>query len=51
MGTGLGLNKKQLLLFLLVLLSLLVTTAIVLHAATPHLFHVVALRPEIIHRR
>jgi hypothetical protein len=50
MGTGLRLNKKQILFLLLVLLSLLFTTAIVLHAITPSLFHEVAFRPEIIYR-
>ena len=51
MGTGLRLNKKQMLLFLLVLLSLLVTTVIVLHAVTPNLFHSIAYTPDVISRR
>jgi hypothetical protein len=41
MGTGVGLNRKQMLFLLLVLLSLLVTTVIVLHAATPNPFHAI----------
>jgi hypothetical protein len=51
MGIGLRLNRKQMLFLLLVLLSLLVTTIIVIHAATPNLFHEVAYRPEFIHHR
>jgi hypothetical protein len=50
MGTALRMNKKQLLFLLLILLSLLVTTLIVLHAATPNLFHVIAYTPKFIHR-
>ena len=50
MGTTLRLNKKQMLFLLLVLLSLLVTTIILVHTATPNLFHALALRPDVIHR-
>ena len=50
MGTALRLNMKQMLLVLFFLLILLVTAVIVIHAATPNLFHTLALRPEIIHR-
>jgi hypothetical protein len=51
MGTGLRINMKQLLFVLFVLLTLLVTAAIVIHAATPNLFHALALRPEIFNHR
>jgi len=51
MGTALRLNKKQMLFLLFVLLSLLVTTVIVLHAATPHLFHALVLSPNVISHR
>jgi hypothetical protein len=50
MGTVLRLNKKQMLFLLLVILSLLITTVMVLHAATPNMFHEVSFRPEIIYR-
>ena len=50
MGTGLRLNMKQMLFVLFVLLTLLVTAVIVIHAATPHLFHALAFRPQIINR-
>ncbi len=46
MGTALRMNKKQFLFLLIVLLSLLVTTLIVLHAATPNLFHALAVTPN-----
>ncbi len=48
MGTALRMNKKQILFLLIVLLSLLVTTLIVLHAATPNLFHALAYTPKVI---
>jgi hypothetical protein len=48
MGTALRMNKKQILFLLLVLLSLLVITIIVLHAATPNLFHAIAYSPKVI---
>ena len=47
MGTRLGLNMKQLLFVLIVVLTLLITTVIVIHAASPHLFHELALRPNV----
>jgi len=50
MGTGLRLNVRQLLFVLFVLLTLLVTAVIVFHAATPNLFHVLTLRPDVISR-
>jgi len=50
MGIGLRLNMKQLLFVLFILLSLAVIAVIVLHAATPQLFHAIALRPEFISR-
>ncbi len=50
MVTGLRLNKKQILFLLFVLLSLLVTTVIVLHAVTPNLFHAIAYTPDVISR-
>ena len=51
MGTALRMNKKQILFLLIVLLSLLallVTTLIVLHTATPNLFHTLADTPDVI---
>jgi hypothetical protein len=55
MGTALRLNKKQILfllfVLLFVLLFLLVTTVIVMHAATPNVFHMLALRPDVFNRR
>ena len=51
MGTALRMNKKQILFLLLVLLTLLVTALIVIHAATPNLFHAIAYSPKIINRR
>jgi len=51
MGTALRLNKKQILFLLFVLLCLLVTTVIVMHAATPNVFHMLALRPDVFNRR
>jgi hypothetical protein len=50
MITGLRVNMKQMLFVLFVLLLLLVTTVIVIHAATPNLFHALALRPDVINR-
>ncbi len=50
MSTALRMNKKQILFLLLVLLSLLVITLIVLHAATPNLFHAIAYSPKVINR-
>jgi hypothetical protein len=50
MGTALRMNKKQILFLLLVILSLLIATLIVLHAATPNLFHAIAYSPKIINR-
>ncbi len=50
MGIALRLSKQQLLLLVIVLLSLIVTAVIVLHAAAPNLFHVVALRPDVLSR-
>jgi uncharacterized membrane-anchored protein len=41
MGTALRMNKKQILFLMLVILSLLVTTLIVLHAVTPNPFHAI----------
>ena len=46
MGTGLRLNMKQMLFVLFVLLVLFVTAVIVIHAATPNLFHSIALTPK-----
>jgi hypothetical protein len=51
MGTALRLNKKQILFLLFVLLFLLVTTVIVMHAATSNVFHLLALRPDVFNRR
>lgn len=51
MGTVLRLNMKQLLCVLFILLSLVVIAVIVLHAATPHLLHEFALRPNVFNRR
>ena len=51
MGTALRMNKKQILFLLLVILSLLIATLIVLHAATPNLFHAIAYSPKIINHR
>jgi len=48
MGTGLRLNMKQLLFVLFVLLFLLVSAVIIIHAATPNLLHAITFRPEII---
>ena len=45
MGTGLRLNMKQILFVLFVLLSLLITAVIVIHAATPNLFHCDCVKP------
>jgi hypothetical protein len=50
MGIGLRLNRKQIVFILLVLLSLLVTTVIVLHATTPNLFHAIEFRTAFINR-
>ena len=50
MGTALRMNKKQILFLLLVILSLLIATLIVLHAATPNLFHAIAYSPKVINR-
>ena len=50
MGTALRMNKKQILFLLLVILSLLIATLIVLHAATPNLFHAIAYSPKVISR-
>ncbi len=51
MGTGLRVNVKQMLFVLFVLLTLLVTAVIVIHAATPHLFHTLAFRPNVFNHR
>jgi hypothetical protein len=51
MGTALRMNKKQILFLLLAILSLLIATLIVLHAATPNLFHAIAYGPKIINHR
>ena len=50
MGTALRMNKKQILFLLLAILSLLIATLIVLHAATPNLFHAIAYSPKVINR-
>jgi hypothetical protein len=50
MGIALRVNKKQLLFVLFVLLSLLITAVIVLHAATPNLFHTIAYAPKFLNR-
>jgi len=50
MGIGLRLNMKQLLFVLFILLSLAVIAVIVLHAATPQLFHELAMRPNVFNR-
>jgi hypothetical protein len=51
MGTALSMNKKQILFLLLVILFLLIATLIVLHAATPNLFHTIAYSPKVINHR
>jgi hypothetical protein len=50
MGIALRLSKHQLLLLVIVLLSLIVTAIIVLHAAAPNLLHAIAYSPRIISR-
>ena len=50
MGTGLRLNMKQLLFAFFVLLFLLVTAVIAIHAVTPNLLHAVALTPKFFNR-
>ena len=50
MGIALRLNMKQILLVLFFLLILFVTAMIVIHAATPNVFHVIAFSPKVIHR-
>jgi hypothetical protein len=50
MGTGLSVNVKQMLFVLFILLILLVTAVIVIQAATPHLFHALAFRPNVFSR-
>ena len=50
MGTALRLNMKQLLFALFVLLSLLITAVIVIHAVTPNLFHAIAYAPKFFNR-
>jgi hypothetical protein len=51
MGTALSMNKKQILFLLLVLLSLLLTALIVIHATAPNLFHALAYTPDVINHR
>ena len=48
MNLAIRMNKRQLLLLVLIIVSLLVTTLIVIHAAMPDLWHVVAVRPNVI---
>jgi hypothetical protein len=43
MGTALGISKKQLLALVLIILFLLVTATIVLHATAPNPLHAVAI--------
>ncbi len=43
MGTALGISKKQLLALVIVILFLLATAFIVIHAAAPNLFHEIAI--------
>jgi hypothetical protein len=50
MGTGLRLNMKMVLFVLCILLFLLFTAVIILHAATPNIFHTVALTPKFFNR-
>jgi hypothetical protein len=50
MITGLRINMKQMLFVLFVLLLLLVTAVIVIHTATPNLFHSIAFRPDVFNR-
>ena len=48
---GIALNKWQLLVIVLVLLSLLVTTFLIIHAAVPGIWHqIVSVNPEVINR-
>ena len=50
MGIALHLSKTQMLILVFVLLSLLVTTFIILHAVTPNLLHAIAYSPKILNR-
>ena len=50
MGIALRMSKTQILILVLVLVSLIIATLIVLHAATPNLFHAIAYSPKIINR-
>ena len=50
MGIALRTGKMQILILVLVLLSLIIATLIVLHAATPNLFHAIAYSPKVINR-
>jgi hypothetical protein len=50
MGTSLRLNMNLLLFVLFLLLALLVIAVVVIHAATPNLFHTIALKPNVIYR-
>ena len=50
MGIALRMSKTQILILVLVLLSLIIATLIVLHAATPNLFHAIAYTPKILNR-
>lgn len=47
---GIALNKRQLLVIVLVLLSLLVVTLILIHSAVPNLWHQLLAAPDIIIR-
>ncbi len=50
MGIALRMSKTQILILVLVLVSLIIATLIVLHAATPNLFHAIAYTPKILNR-
>ena len=48
MGIALRLSKQQLLVFVLVILTLIVTALIVVHAVAPNLWHAIVYVPDIL---
>ena len=50
MGIALRMSKTQILILVLVLLSLILATLFVLHAATPNLLHAITYTPKVLNR-